>query len=928
LQIMTESKIVAATPHDVQLALQAGGIGTWEWDFTTGRMHWSGQLVRMIGRSPDGEEPSLDHLLAAMHPDDRRHAAAQMAEFRSRLGPLRIETRFLWPGGETHWLVFLGETLAGADGAPARMLGIVIDSTRRLRGEEAVRETAERLRLAMHAGGLADWEYDFARNTGWWSAEAAAMHGLPPERTAIPLEEWMRLIHPESRRAARRAFRSTLISLGDYSIEYRVIGADGVERWIAIHGSMLRLPGGAPNRIVGVMADITARKQAEIALRDSEQRLTLATEAAGIGIWDWNLLDNSMQYSEQAKAICEFPRGEPVTYEMARAVTHPGDLPHTTRLVQRAIDPALRDTPTFEYRLLLPGGRTRWVAAFGRAVFAEVSGAIRAVRYIGTLQDITARKQADHALAENEGRLRELLATIDLATVFVRDWDGSIRFWSRGCERLYGFSTNEAVGRSANDLLKTVFPVPLPEIEAALLQRGEWDGDVRQQCRDGHELLISMRKVLRRDAEGRPAAVLESVADVTRLREVEAQLRSLNEELEARVRAEVAAREIAQARAAHGERLQALGQLAGGIAHDFNNVLQSIQGGAALIGKRPHDAAAVQRFARMILDASGRGASVTRRLLAFARRGDLRAEPIDAAELLHGMAEVLGAALGAGVRITVKAEPGLSLLADKSQLETALVNLATNARDAMPDGGMLTMTAETDMVRTHAPFHPDALKPGHYIRIEVADTGQGMDAAMLPRVLEPFFTTKPVGRGTGLGLPMVKGFVEQSGGGLNIDSRPGLGTTITLWLPSAASAAAPPTGADASRRAHAGTARMLLVEDEALVREVLAMQLEELGYAVLVASNAEEALALLTAGEDLQALVTDLSMPGMDGLALIQAAQAQRPGLPAVLLTGYAGDGTALALSGAISGSFSLLRKPVTGEQLADRVAALLQVQS
>ncbi|WP_158925320.1 PAS-domain containing protein [Acidisphaera sp. S103] len=379
----------------------------------------------------------------------------------------------------------------------------------------------------------------------------------------------------------------------------------------------------------------------------------------------------------------------------------------------------------------------------------------------------------------------------------------------------------------------------------------------------------------------------------------------------------------AQARAAHAERVQALGQLAGGIAHDFNNILQAVQGGATLIEKRAGDPVSVRRFAGMILGATERGISITRRLLAFARRGELRAEPLDSADLLTGLRDVLSHTLGSGIAVDVLVAAGLPrLLADKGQLETTLVNLATNARDAMPDGGTLTFAASVDVVAENV-RHPADLDAGRYVRLSVADTGSGIPEPLLARVLEPFFSTKPAGQGTGLGLSMAKGFAEQSGGGLTIDSAPGRGTTICLWFPEATRTDVADKPAEPSKGARdEASRRVLLVDDEAMVRETLAASLEDAGYIVSTAADGSQALDVLLSSTAVDILVTDLSMPGIDGLAVIQKARCQRPGLPAVLLTGHAES----AAEGTASGSYTLIRKPVTGLQLAAAIEALLVV--
>ncbi len=441
---------------------------------------------------------------------------------------------------------------------------------------------------------------------------------------------------------------------------------------------------------------------------------------------------------------------------------------------------------------------------------------------------------------------------------------------------------------------------------------------------DGSETWFRVGSIPLRREDGRVSEALCIVLDIDaekRLLDIQQQI---NARLEQRVREEITAREAAQQRAAHAERMHALGQIAGGIAHDFNNVLQAVSGAAALIERRPQDAERALRNARTVLDAARRGGAITSRLLTFSRRGDLRAENVNAAALLADMADVLTHTLGGSVVCAVDVAPGLPpLFADRGQLETVLVNLATNARDAMPSGGRLTLSANCEFVAAGL-LRRASLAPGSYIRIEVSDTGCGMDPAVLARVTEPFFTTKEPGKGTGLGLAMAKGFVEQSDGSLTIDSEVGRGTRVILWLPAGVDATGFALGRSTGQNATAGKPSVLLVDDDAIVREVLTLSLEDAGFVVYAADSGAAALAWVARGEPLDIMISDLTMPGMDGLTVIRGVQERRPNIPAILLTGYAGDGAALAVGGAISGSFSLLRKPVSGTQLVDRLNALL----
>jgi signal transduction histidine kinase/ActR/RegA family two-component response regulator len=393
-----------------------------------------------------------------------------------------------------------------------------------------------------------------------------------------------------------------------------------------------------------------------------------------------------------------------------------------------------------------------------------------------------------------------------------------------------------------------------------------------------------------------------------------------------RLEEEAREREQVKAKLAQAQRMEALGQLAGGIAHDFNNVLHAVIGGLDLIQRRSGDAERVKTLAGMAADAAQRGAAITGRLLTFARRGALRAEPVPPLPLLESLREMLAHTLGVGITMQVAADQNLpTLLADKGQLETVLVNLAINARDAMPDGGTLLLAAIPEVVEDMR-THPANLAPGFYLRLSVSDTGAGMSPDILARASEPFFTTKPLGQGTGLGLAMARGFAHQSGGGFAIESDPGQGTTVTLWFPVASgfSVANDKVLSDSTAPSVPISAQVLVVDDDAMVREVMVGQMEERGYRVAQASDGLEALAQLDAGTTVDLLITDFAMPGMNGLTLIQEARRHRPELPALLLTGYADASVQLTVEDAETGNTVLLRKPVSGTALAERVAALL----
>ena len=794
--------------------------------------------------------------------------------------------------------------------------------------ERALRQSEALFRATFDRAGVGMTQCDL---DGTWlrvNDKMCSILGYP--RHELLGRNFQDLTHPDDR-DADLAQRPALLAGEIETIfrQKRYLRKDGGTVWTHVTVSWLGDAEWRPERIITIVEDISERKRAEDALHQATALLSAIGDCSPDPIYAKDAAGRFLFANPAVLAVIGKPAGQVIGHTDAEWHHDPSQaaavMENDRRIVESGQVERLQETFT--------------AAGAGIRVFRSAKAPLRlqdgnVVGVVAVSSDITQLKEAEAALRESEERFR---ATFEQAAVGIVHigLDGN---WLRVNDRLC-----KLLGYSRAELLAITFrEVTHPDDLAASLASfdrlvaGEimaLNIDKRYLRRDGSLLWGSLTVSLVRNQVGAPLYGVAVIEDISERKRVEAELRRLTADLEARVHQEVAAREAAQARAAHAERMQALGQLAGGIAHDFNNVLQGVEGAASLIERRAGDEAGVRRLARLAIEAAERGASITRRLLVFGRRNDLRAEPVDVVALLGGLQEIFAHTLGSGITVQVNVAAGIPpLFADKGQLETVLVNLATNARDAMTGGGWLTLSAETEIVAADGPVYMAGLAPGRYVRLEVSDTGAGMDAATLARAEEPFYTTKQPGAGNGLGLPMAKGFAGQSGGALRIESGMDKGTTVTLWLPvvgsdkirAAVQGDASTTKADTTAAAD----RVLLVDDEAVVREVLAEQLEDAGYRVLAAASGTEALALLAAGESVDALVTDLSMPGIGGLDVIRAAQERYPGLPAVLLTGYAGDGAALAVGGAVSGSFSLLRKPVSGVHLIDRVRALMAAKA
>ncbi|MFN3944357.1 MAG: ATP-binding protein [Allosphingosinicella sp.] len=530
--------------------------------------------------------------------------------------------------------------------------------------------------------------------------------------------------------------------------------------------------------------------------------------------------------------------------------------------------------------------------------------------------------------------------------------DGTILRANRTFARLTGFAREELEGRRFQTLL-TVAGQIYHETHFAPLLRMQ--GEVREIAfdmvkADGSRLPTLVNAVQRREADGAPASNLFTIFDASERRRYErellaardaaaaaaAELQRLNGGLEARVATEVEERLRAEDALRQAQKMEAIGQLTGGVAHDFNNLLTVIIGNLDSMARlldgmeETNETRRVRRLRDMAHLGADRAATLTSRLLAFSRRQPLDPKPIDANRLIAGLSDMLHRTLGEEVKLETVAAAGLwTAQADPTELESAIVNLAVNARDAMlardPNGGgRLTIeTGNASLDDAYVDGLVEPMPPGQYVMVAVSDTGTGMDAATLERVFEPFFTTKEAGRGTGLGLSQVYGFVRQSGGHVRIYSEPGIGTTVKLYLPRLARAAAEAEATPAAAPVDGGDETILVVEDHDELRDYSAGVLRELGYKVIEARDGAEAIAVLSGGKRVDLLFTDVVLPGgMNGREVADRAARLRPGLKLLFTTGYTRN--AIVHNGKLDPGVALITKPFTFDRLAAKVRQVL----
>jgi PAS domain S-box-containing protein len=728
-----------------------------------------------------------------------------------------------------------------------------------------------------------------------WSDEVCRIHGKPPKYQPT-VEDATNLIAPEDMEQVNEAIRRCIAQGISYDHELRILRADGKFIWARTIGEPVRNAEGRVIGIQGAFQDLTReRKMVEDAF-DSKRRFQHYSNSLPLIVWtsgprgEVDFVSKAMNNYTGAKT------NDLIGHQEWVGRIHPDD--EESRIVDWKLAASSQKDFTSEFRIRAEDGQYNWFLIYGSPI---INSENEVTRWYGAAINIHDKKLLEQELRVSEERLNYLTqATTDA----VWDYDPVSRklWWSDSLYALFGYKPQETVP-TAELWASRIHPDDHDKVARGLLQaiKGygtEWEAEYRVKRSDGSYGYVLDRSFMIRDKIGNAVRIVGGMRDVTERRNMLEQIQQ-------------------------ADRLHSVGQLTGGVAHDFNNLLTVILGNSELLVEGLDNQPDFQELAKVSRDAAQRGSQLTQRLLAFARRQALEPKAVNVPLLLKDMESLLRRTLSENIDIEIVNAGGLwPALVDPAQLEGALLNLSLNARDSMSKGGKLTIeTGNAYLDDSYAETHTE-VKSGQYVLIAISDTGDGISEENISKVFDPFFSTKGLGKGTGLGLSMVYGFVKQSNGHIKIYSELEHGTTAKIYLPRSTQAeeAAP---RHATVQAQGGSERILAVEDDDLVRDFVCNQLLVLGYKVLTASNAEEALKILRSDEAIDLLFTDIVMPGdLNGRQLADEAQKLRPGLKILYTSGYTEN--AIVHHGRLDPGVQLLSKPYRRNELAQKIRNVL----
>ena len=788
---------------------------------------------------------------------------------------------------EQVWMNLDYSPLLDENGMPVGVIAIVAETTAANLDRIALEQVANQLQRAQEAGGVGLFSIDVAEDIIHGTPEFFRIFGFG-DRQSMSASDIEPLVLPDDLQTVSSSARRRT-GEGALDVEYRIRRPDtGELRYIARKGEFERDAQGRPVRFVGVVTDVTERRAEQRALKASEAQFRTFAQSMPNQVWTSAPTGQLDWFNERVFAYSGLSAAQLQGNGWA-SVVHPDDRAKAAEVWAQSLQTG--ETYETEFRLRRADGEYRWHLA--RAIPISAPGG-DIERWIGTNTDIHEQKLAE---AEN-ARDRDRMWSLSQDLLLVCDKAGLITAINPSAARLLGWDAQEMVGQP---LLDFVHPddraASAAEVAKVAAGAKTLTFENRYRAKDGSYRLFDWTAVPDGDR-------IHGVGrDVTEQRNTEDALRQ-------------------------SQKMEAVGQLTGGIAHDFNNLLQGITGNLELLQRRLDQGRTdtLHKFAQGAMQSAKRAAALTHRLLAFSRRQPLDPRPVQANPLVSSMEDLLRRTLREGIDLAFVLAAGLwTTKCDANQLESAILNLVINARDAMPHGGKLVIETCNAHLDSAAVARQRDIRPGEYICISVSDTGIGMAPETISRAFEPFFTTKPIGQGTGLGLSMIYGFARQSEGYATIASELGKGTTVKLYLPRFRGEAEEEDALPELTDDHATTEgeTVLVVEDEHVVRGLIVEVLTELGYRAIEASDGPAGLEILRSPRRIDLLITDIGLPGLNGRQVAEAGRALRPALKILFMTGYA-ENAALA-SGFLEPGMAMVTKPFAMEALATRIRDIIE---
>ena len=889
-------------------AMDASEDGFWDWNVADDTIYTSPRLLEIYGLPPGTSFAGREDLLARLpfHPEDRPLLTRTYAEhLAGDAARYCVEVRFIREDGETRWVQLAGRTARDRSGAVTHWTGTVRDVTERKRAGEALRESQERYELAMAASESGYWDWYVLTNRYVASRRAYEMGGYDPDTWKNRDDFKARInMHPEDFARWEAARDELFAGTGErLAMEVRYI-VRGETRWHSLQAICRRDDAGKVIRWTGSTTDITERKRAEEAQRESEQRYARVVSVTDEAFWDWNAAIDELYLSPRFLDMFDFPPGTTVSGRAAFFERFPISAEDREAMQRAAAEHFAGKTERMEIEFRASvRGEERWIQATGRAT-RDSKGQV--LRWSGAIRDVTARKRAEEALRESRESYELAMAASESGY-----WDWHLPtnqyFLSPRAYEMGGYDPNTWASRDDFRAQVKMLPEDFARWEAARKElfagRGERLAmEVRYLVR-GEVRWHSLQGICRRDDTGKVIRWTGSTTDITERKRAEEGLKAME-------------RRLRQA-----QRLEAMGTLAGGIAHDFNNILGAILGYGEMAQRGAPEGSRLARDLDSIIVAGERGRALVDRVLAFSRSAVGERVPVHVEGVVREVLDLVSAKLPPGVTAQAQLLAGhAAVLGDATQVHQVVANLATNAIQAMPTGGTLRIELAIEHVESPRAATIGGVGFGEHVVLTVADTGAGIAPGIVDRIFDPFFTTKEVGTGTGLGLSLVHGIVTQLGGAIDVASSVGNGSTFTVYLPRSGDAAESVDEKDSALPRGAGQ-HVLIVDDEEPLVQLATRMLEELGYAPVGFTSSSAALAAFRADpQRFDALITDERMPEMSGSALIRELRGLRSSLPVVLMSGYLGSTEGEA--------DEVLQKPLSSRDFATSLAKVLKRDS